>query len=192
MKNKKTIFIIIAILLLCLVGGASYIKLKGDSDNDDSGSKSTESKGIFTSVKDALSKNITLVCEFKDDSGTSVKSYIKNGAVRVSSTTASGSTQSGDIIMKDKKMYMWDLKTKQGFVYDIPDADTSTDSKVGMTSTEVNQSESYLNMIDKYKDSCKAATVEDSYFTPPTDVKFQDMSKYLEDLKKQMPSIPNQ
>ena len=39
-------------------------------------------------------------------------------------------------------------------------------------------------MIDQYKDSCKVATVADSYFTAPTDVNFQDMSKLLEDLQK--------
>lgn len=190
MKNKKTvIYVVVAVLLLLLVGGASYMRFKGNSKGGSD--KKDESKSIFTSVKDALSKNITLVCEFNDENGSSVKSYIKNGAVRVTSTGGSETKQSGDIIMKDKKMYMWDLKTKQGFVYDIPDADKSGDGKVGMTATQVNQSESYLSMIDKYKDSCKVATVEDSYFVPPTDVKFQDMSKFLEDLKKQMPSTPN-
>ena len=187
MKNKK-VLVVIALLLLALVGGASYMKLKGGKTASSGSNSTSGTKSVFTSVKDALSKNITLVCEFKDESGTSVKSYIKNGAVRVTSTGGTGSSQSGDIIMKDKKMYMWDVKTKQGFVYDIPDAE---DSSVGTTGSKLNQSESYLNMIDKYKDSCKVATVEDSYFVPPTDVKFQDMSKLLEDLQKQVPSNPN-
>ena len=44
-------------------------------------------------------------------------------------------------------------------------------------------------MIDKYKDSCKVASVEDSYFVTPNDVNFQDMNKFLEDLQNQMPQI---
>ena len=86
-------------------------------------------------------------------------------------------------------MYIWDGKTKQGFVYETKDEDTSNQN-VGMTAGEVVKSDSYLNMIEKYKDSCKVSTVEDSYFVPPTDVKFQDMTKFLEDIKNQMPSIP--
>lgn len=183
-KNKKTLLILGAISLLIIVAGVSYTKIK--SGKLGGNSSTSDSKGIFTSVKDALSKNLTLVCDFKDESGTSVKSYIKNGAVRVS-TVGSTEAQSGDIIIKDKKMYMWDVKTKTGFVYDIPDSESSENKTSGLGGTEVVKSDAYLNMIDKYKDSCKVSAVEDSYFVAPADVKFQDMSKFLEDLKKQMP-----
>jgi uncharacterized protein (UPF0333 family) len=181
MKNKKALISILLLLLVVFVSGISYMKFK--NSNKSESKSTTENKSVFTSIKDALSKDVTLVCEFKDDSGVSTKSYIKNGAVRISSE--------GEIVMKDKKMYMWDVKTKEGFVYEIPD---SEDSQIGATSTEINQSESYLNMIETYKDSCKVTSVEDSYFELPKDVKFQDMSKILEDLKNQMPQIelPNQ
>lgn len=181
MKNKKALISILLLLLVVFVSGISYMKFK--NSNKSESKSTTENKSVFTSIKDALSKDVTLVCEFKDDSGVSTKSYIKNGAVRISSE--------GEIVMKDKKMYMWDVKTKEGFVYEIPD---SEDSQIGATTTEINQSESYLNMIETYKDSCKVTSVEDSYFELPKDVKFQDMSKFLEDLKNQMPQIelPNQ
>lgn len=183
-KQNKTIIIVIVLLILAL--GAFFFLRKGDSKiagtNNSNGS-------VFTSIKDALSKDVSLICEFSDENGVSTKSYVKNGAVRVSSTGGAQTNQSSDVIIKDKKMYMWDLKTKQGFVYTIPEEE---DSKVGMTATEVNQSDSYLNMIEAYKDSCKVSTVSDSYFETPTDVEFQDMSKLLEDLKNQMPSnIPS-
>lgn len=186
MKKQKILIIVGVGLLLALVVGAYLLKSK-KTDNVNSVSDK-ESKSVFTSVKDALSKNITLVCDFKDEQGASTKSYIKNGAVRVS--TSDSSNSSGEIIMKDKKMYMWDMKTKAGFIYEVEDSDDSQSNQVGMTGSEVVKSEQYLDMIEKYKDSCKVATVEDSYFTPPTDVKFQDMSKFLEDLKSQMPSLP--
>lgn len=137
-------------------------------------------KSVITSVKDALTKKMTLACEFKDETGTSTKSYIKDGAIRVNSNQ-NGASASNEIIMKDKKMYVWDLKTKQGFVYDIPDSDSNTLKTIG---SKVNQSDSYLNMIDKYKDSCKPIAVEDSYFTPPADIKFQDMTNLLENFRK--------
>lgn len=192
MKSKKKLFLVItAVFLLVLVGGVSYSKFK-NVNKETSDNKVEDSKGVFNSIKDALSKNITLVCEFKDDGGSSVKSYIKNGAVRVTTTNQTEASQSGEIIIKDKKMHMWDVKSKQGFVYDIPDSD---DSSVGMSGTEVAKSEAYLDMIDKYKDSCKVSNVDDSYFELPSDIKFQDMAKFLEDLKSQMPQgfeLPNQ
>ncbi len=142
----------------------------------------TSNGNVFTSVKDAISKKMTLVCEFSDEKGTSTKSYIKNGAVRVSSG-GTNTNESGEFIMKDNKMYMWNETTREGFVYNVPEGDQTT---------QISQGDEYLNMIDAYKDSCKVATVENSYFVPPTDVNFQDMSKILEDLQKQIPAIPQQ
>lgn len=180
--NKKVIIAVVVVLVLIL-GGLFYFKNASKELNSN-----MVPKDVFTSVKDALSKKMTLVCEFKNDTGASTKSYIKNGAVRVSTTNEISTNQSDDIIIKDKKMYMWDLKTKQGFVYDIPDE--STNNQADATGSDVIKSDAYFKMIDKYKDSCKVATVEDSYFVPPTDVKFQEMNKLLEDIKKQMPQVP--
>ncbi len=192
MKSKKLIIGAVVFVLLLIIGWVSYSKLQGSNDSDLFKDSLTQ-KSIFTSVKDALTQNITLACEFNESEST-FKSYIKNGAVRVS-TFSDNSAQSGEMIMKDNRMYVWDSKTKEGFVYDIP-KDVDGDSEdVGMTGQQVVSSESYLDMIDKYKDSCKVATLDDSFFTPPTDVKFQDMSKFLEDLKSQMPQgyeLPNQ
>lgn len=183
-SGKRTLLIVVVALLLLIVGGGVMYAKVGNKNSKvgmaDAGTpKPTD---LFTSIKDALSKKMTLVCEFNDDKGTSTKSYIKNGAVRVSSMG-----QSGEFIMKDNKMYMWDDKTKQGFVYDVPQGEVSQTG-----TTEVSQSDSYLGMIDKYKDSCKVATVEDSYFVPPTEVNFQDMTKMLEDIKMQIPQTPAQ
>lgn len=192
MKSKKLIIGIFVFVLLLIIAWVSYSKLQGSNDSD-SFKDSLTQKSIFTSVKDALTQNITLTCEFNEAEST-FKSYIKNGAVRVS-TTGNTPSQAGEMLMKDNKMYVWDSKTKEGFVYDIPKDTEGNDEKVGMTGQEIVSSESYLDMIDKYKDSCKVATLDDSFFTPPTDVKFQDMSKFLEDLKSQMPQgyqLPNQ
>lgn len=172
MQKKKLIVTGIIVLLLLLSWGAFSKYKKGNLALK--GSKPMDSgivqKDVFTSIKDALSKKMTLVCDFKDETGTSTKSYIKNGAVRVSSSGEAG--QASEIIIKDKKMYMWDINTKQGFAYDIPDVESK--GEVGTSDNEINQSENYLNMIDKYKDSCKVSTVEDSYFSPPTDIVFQE------------------
>lgn len=165
--NKKKI-LIIGGLVVCFLGVGLLFRTK----NKEEGTILQE-KGVFTSIKDALTKNVSLTCEFKTPDGQTTKSYIKNGAVRV---TSEDSTQAGEIIILKEKMYIWDTKTKQGYVYN------------NVTGTDVVKSESYLDMIEQYKDSCKVAVVNDSLFTPPTDINFQDMSKILEDLQKQIPA----
>lgn len=178
MKNKKKLFVIILIILALFVG-FYYIKSRKDITSDSS-LDSSQDKGIFTSVKDALSKNLTLICEFKDDQGSTTKSYIKNGAMRI--TLTDDSQEMGEVVIKDNRMYNWDRNTKKGYIYDIPESESGsdTDNKIG----------SYYEMIDEYKDFCKVSAVSDSYFDIPTDVSFQDMSKFLEDYQNQMPQIP--
>ena len=41
-------------------------------------------------------------------------------------------------------------------------------------------------MLEKFKNSCKASTVADSLFTPPTDIKFQDYSEMMKGLQQMM------
>lgn len=192
MNKKRVLFTSILLLLVVFVSGVSYLKFKNNNTNSDNVEDSGTADNVVTSIKDALSKKVTLVCEFKDDSGSSVKSYIKNGAIRIM-TNNNAESGAGEIIIKDKKMYMWDVKTKQGFMYDVPEE--SENDTASITNGEIVKSESYLNMIDKYKDSCKVSSVEDSYFDLPSDIKFQDMAKFLEDIKSQMPQgfeLPNQ
>jgi hypothetical protein len=185
MKSKKNIILIVLLLTLILGGGYFFVSKNKVSNLSDT-SLNKKDSGLFTSIKDALNKDLTLACEFKDENA-SFKSYIKNGAVRVT-TEGTQDGQSGEMIMKDNKMYIWDIKTNEGFVYDIPKEENGESQKVGMTGSEIADSKSYLDLIDKYKDSCKVATVEDSFFVAPSGVKFQDMSKFLEDLQKQVPS----
>lgn len=181
--KKKTIILIVGLLLLVSAGGFAYAKFQSGKT---SGKNTTDRQNnIFTSVKDALTQNLTLACEFVDPNGNTTKSYIKNGAVRVS--MVGDDTQSGEIIIKDKKMYMWDNAKKEGFVYDIPDE--AENDQIGMTNQDIVSSESYLEMINQYKDSCKVSSVEDSLFVAPKEVNFQDMSKFLKDLQSQIPSV---
>lgn len=185
---KKKVLISALALFLLIFAVFVYSKVKGGRVvNKDT---SMEQNGLFaknvvTSIKDAINQKLTLTCEFTDQTGATTKSYIKNGAVRVSSVGSND--QTSEIVIKDKKMYMWDDKKKEGFVYTIPDETENSQAK--STGQDVVSVDSYLNMIDKYKDSCKVSTVDDSLFAIPTNVKFQDMSKLLEELQKQMPQV---
>lgn len=184
---KKNLVVVIVLALLIIAGGLYYYQKSKDSSPSPTGNGDSAS---FLNIKDALNKKISLVCEFEED-GYQVKSYIKNGAVRVSSTYSDSDNQPGEMIMVGNKMYIWDIKTKEGFVYTVEDTEVDVDVS---TQPSSQGSQNYLEMINQYKDLCKVATVSDSYFDIPKDVEFQDMSKMFEELQNSMPQyeIPEQ
>lgn len=141
---------------------------------------------VFTSIQDALSKSLSLKCVYKDEKGIQTTTYIKGGAVRVNMEGITDNEQPGSIILKDKKMYMWNEVSKTGFTYTItePVVTPGTDKAPAVD----NKDASVLAEIEKYKDSCKTEVIADSFFVPPSDVKFQDMSAFTEGLMKQVPT----
>lgn len=164
--------VIIAIIALALIGGGAFFFLQ----NKPGSSQST----VVTSIKDALSKSVSLECTYTDGQGRESKSYIKNGAVR-SDYKGKTAEETGSAIVTSKKMYMW-TDNKEGFMMDIPEVTRAEGEQ--STPKALSQKDDVMADLEKYKESCKAAVVSDSLFTPPSDVKFTDYSQMM----KQMPS----
>lgn len=186
-NNMKKILPVLAILLILGVGGYFYMSSKGTLPKAPIGTETNSTNSnVFTSVKDALSKSMSLKCTYKDEKGVETISYIKGGSVRVVVTETGEEEQYGNILMKDKKMYMWSDKTKQGFTLVIKEPENiSPVQKTNNEDVQKNQDqESVLAQIEKYKDACKVETISDSYFTVPTDVKFQDMDAFQKQMMK--------
>ena len=167
--------VVIAILLLGVVGGGVWIvssknkAAKTEAPQVATSQEATSGGNLFTSIKDALSKSLSLECQFKNDTADQkfdVIAYIKNGAVRMS-TKAEGKEGASEMILKDKKLYIWGSK-EGAFVMDLPDGGQNANSA------------DTLAELEKYKDSCKPTVVADSMFVPPADVKFQDLSKMMQ------------
>jgi len=171
-KAGKKIILIICFVLL--VGLAAFYLL--NSKKEIGNPSVVDSVSTFLNIEDALNKKLSLYCEFSGEDGYVVKSYIKNGAIRVSSA-------SGEMISVENKMYIWDSKINQGIVYDINMSQNAT------SSTGVTQTTNYLEVINEHKDLCKVSTVDDSFFVIPTEVEFQDMSKFLQDMGSQQPQV---
>lgn len=184
----KKIVPVLAILVLLGVSGYFYMNLPkaplGTATNN------AGSTNVFTSIKDALSKSMSLKCVYKDEKGAETISYIKGGAVRVMVTETGETEQYENILMKDKKMYMWSDKTKQGFTLVIKEPENiSPVQQTGDENTKQDQ-ESVLAQIEKYKDACKVEVIADSYFTVPSDVQFQDMDAFQKQMMKGIPANP--
>lgn len=181
MNTKILISIGLVIIVALGVGGGLFL-MKNKPAALQAGVSTTqapENKSVFTSIKDALSKSLSLDCSFTDDTGRVTKSFIKNGAVRADFT---GKTpqESGSVIVKDKKMYMW-TADKKGFTLELTDAQLS--GKATATGSATNpqspQQSSILADLEKFKNNCKPGIVADSLFVPPTDVTFSDLSQLM-------------
>lgn len=174
MNNK----IIIGIIALVLLGGGGYYFLSNKgavSPSTQSTPSAQTGSGVFSSIKDALSKSLSLECNFSDQEGRQTKSFIKNGAVRAD-ITAPKAEDSGSVIVKDKKIYFWN--SKGGFMMEMPEV-TPGASQPSTAGTQ-GEAGNVLDTMEKYKDSCKPAVVADNLFTPPSSVQFQDFSKMMQ------------
>ncbi|MFA5770273.1 MAG: hypothetical protein WC894_02150 [Patescibacteria group bacterium] len=182
----KKIVPVLVILLILGVGGYFYMNSKGAVPKAPLGTANSTNTNVFTSIKDALSQSLSLKCVYQDEQGIQTTTYIKGGAVRVSMEGAKEKDQPNSIILKDKKMYMWNEVSKTGFTFTITEPEVTPGTT--LPETAANKDESLLAGIEKYKDSCKTTVIADSFFTIPTDVKFQDMSAFTENLNKQVPT----
>lgn len=171
---------IVLVLLILGVGGYMVLGNKSQSNNanetmeKEQGGDSDE----VTSIQDALAKSMTLKCDFTTEQGVKIVAQIKNGMVR---SDVSGSTpeQTGSAIIKDKKIYFWNAQG--GFITEIPDVSATP----AEGQDKVTSGQSTLQAIEQYKKYCKRASVDDSVFVLPTNVKFQDMSSMMQ---QKMPS----
>ena len=178
--NSK-VAVVLAVVILLLAGAFFMMKSKKTSETSIANSTGglptkAENKNVFTSIKDALSKSVTLECTFTDEEGRKTKSYIKNGAVR-SDVVGKTADESGSVIMKDKKMYYWNTKTAFMMTFDFENVKPSGTTTQQNTTTSTSNGANLLDTMEKYKNDCKPSVVADSLFTPPTNVKFTDYSE---------------
>jgi hypothetical protein len=176
------VIVLIVVGVLVVAAGAFFMLNKGKMMGS-----SMMGGNAFTSIKDALTKSVSLECEYTDAQNVKSKYFIKNGAIRAD-MESSDPEQTGSMIMKDRKIYSW--KGKEGFMMEIPEA---KDDDQAMENDKSNEADNIIKDLEEYKDKCKASVVSDSLFTPPADVDFQDMSKMMngngmseEDVKKMM------
>lgn len=182
---SKQILIILALVLL-IGGGAFFYMSSSKKGSGTPASNSSNPVGnTFSSIKDALSKSVSLQCNFTDETGRKTTSYIKNGAVRAD-IEAQKAEESGSVIVKDKKMYFWN-KTS-AFMMDLSATEVTGTPQNGGSNQGQNQENDLMAGLEKYKESCKPAVVSDALFTPPSDIKFQDFSQMMKDAQKAMPS----
>lgn len=176
--------ILLIVILLALLGGGYYV-LSGRAKLPNV--KQMVEQKAMSSIGDAIKNAVSLKCMYTDENGKSMTTYIKGTQVRMMGYTMAPG-QTGNALMKDGKMYMWDDVKKQGSVIELNMEDVAGEAENAAKTAEakptsagaVNWNDT-LAGLEKIKDSCKPETIADSMFVVPTDVTFTDFAAQLED-----------
>ncbi len=173
--NKK-IGIIAGVAAVIILGIVGFFMLQGSNKSQNSmesmtNKESAQNGAMFESLNDIFTnKSLSLQCDFTSENNQKATVYVKNGMIRTSSV---GNTpeESGDVIIKDNTMYFWSTQGGIKMKFSMEDMESAQQNA---------QAKQSLADLEKYRNSCKTAVVNDSLFTPPANVTFQDMSSLMQ------------
>lgn len=137
-----------------------------------------EKKGIFSSIKDAFNKSITLRCDYLDEAGNNTVTYIKNKKIFLEEdlkTSDQGGVKIQTVkgLIMDDKMYMWSDASDKGLIIDLKQPKDGNAPKMG--DKEIRSTDDVISKLEEKKERCKPATIEDSKFELPSTVQFLNM-----------------
>lgn len=172
--NKK---VIIGVVLAVLVigGAAAYYVTNNQTDNDQK--KQSSSEVSETSLVALQAKGEPRKCTYSND----IKDGKYVGTAYFSSdkqmrndykSTVNGTERSGGMIITSDTQYFWDNETKKGFKTAI----TENGSEKSSNSSQTNNGQN-VDTKAKYSFKCESWTVDESKFTPPSDITIQDYTQ---------------
>lgn len=190
MKNPQTVVIAVVVVLLAL-GGFLYIKqgktmpmMQGGSGNEISDGSTIDSmKGT---LQDLFAKNVPMECTF-----TSVTEGVQSsGTVMVSGkkvrgefiAIVAGKETSTSMIQDGEYAYMWSADQTMGTKIKIDPAA----QEAAKEAAAANNQQAFDMASQQAEYSCKPWVPNPGAFTPPTNIKFTDLSAMMEDSKKMM------
>ncbi|MEK7559516.1 MAG: hypothetical protein AAB521_04380 [Patescibacteria group bacterium] len=175
--NKNVIIAIVALVLIVLGSGA-YIMSKNSAkapSSQTSPNQSSSGDSISPkSMKDLLTAGQSQKCTFTDkiaeaDSQGTV--YVANGKMRGDfDSQVSGESYIMHMIVKDNQSYTWTEGQTTGFMMEFNPDKIAEAVPTGSSSQTVD--------VNKYIDyKCSGWTADESVFTPPANVKFQNFGE---------------
>lgn len=195
MKNK----LVPAIILIVILGLAGYyfVSKKGPTKNTESQSANqivSEASEFAKAIESGKPTTCTM-----SKSGDTMEYQIKNKKMRMkttsTTTTEDGKTTTtvGHMINDTAYLYIWDDNSKQGSKMAIPTEEQTKEmaekAKQYQADAPVPQFETesdYKSLKEEgYAINCKASNIDDSVFTPPSDVKFIDPTSMMQTIPAQ-------
>lgn len=189
MKKTLSLSLILASSLFLSACG-----VKNNSSTDSS--NKSDSKTSF-SLRELIAQNIPQKCTYtgSNQEGSYTSEIIISGKKfnqTITYKSAEGEEKINSI-SDGEYVYTWGTHSTGGtFATKLKaDFDTTTDLPEQEVPEEAigDVSESQTDLDTKFEGNCSSTVVTDDNFQPPKDVKFEDYSKFLDDLKSSIPSL---
>ncbi|MCC7356819.1 MAG: hypothetical protein IT410_04400 [Candidatus Doudnabacteria bacterium] len=186
MTKTNKIILGLAIVVV-LIGAAMYYTATKDekslAGNNQTGSEQnslgeTLGNGI-ESIKDAMSKGLTLECSYTDEQNQKFVSYVKGKSVRSIIENPSSSSTPSNFLLIGTTMYMWPSGgPNQGFTITVDEeaAKKAQEQTQGAGDVDKATNTDLIGTLETYKNNCKQSSVDDSLFEKPANINFQDFS----------------
>ncbi len=173
--NKKLFAVLAVVALIVTLGAGCGGKKEQENQNQGNPSENNsaggnEDGGIFSSIRDAFDRSVSLRCEYVDEDGATSINYIKNKMIRTEAAETKEGVAKVYGLFRDDKAYIWDDKSGNGMILSL---DKMQNDPADMDGTEVRSAEDIIKVLEEKKDKCRAESVPDSYFEVPGNIKFQ-------------------
>ena len=183
---------VIAIILLLVVAGGGFFFLKSSKapiktqtqSANTQAAKPTTGNATSDSILSLISGGKTVNCSitYPDNKGTG-SIYVSDKKFAGDSTTkdSDGKETTGHMISDGTFMYIWSAAMPTGIKVNLENAKNMTQNSAVSRSFDVNQ---------KVGLKCSPWLADNSKFTVPTNIKFQDMSELLKQFQPQVTTAP--
>jgi major membrane immunogen (membrane-anchored lipoprotein) len=131
-----------------------------------------ESKpNFFTSVRDAVTKNIVIKCRYKTDDDT-FDMYLKgNKAALQAENDVGDKIVKFQGVIKDNKYYLWSDQSTDGMLIDLK---KDREDPLEVNDKPVHSFDEVIDGLETSKESCVNATAPDSMFEVPGNITFKE------------------
>jgi len=189
-KYLSLSFILLSSLLFSACG------LKKDTSLENNGSNQEQKNSSF-SLRQLIAQNIPQKCTYsgQNEEGSFNSEIIINGNKfnQVITYKSAEGEEKINSISDGEYVYTWGSHSTGGtFATKLKaEFDTESTPEVNDDQESISQeiSESQVDLDADYQGQCSPTVVSDSDFQPPKDIKFEDYSKFLDDIKSSIPSI---
>jgi PBP1b-binding outer membrane lipoprotein LpoB len=133
-----------------------------------------DQKDVFTSIKDAMTKQLILKCDYTSDKNEKMTIYLKGQIVRIEGT---GTQANVEGLLRDNKFYLWDKVKKEGMELDMAKVTASGSMSIG--DKKITSVDDVVTVLEEKKENCAISPESANLLEVPTDVKFLSGADFL-------------
>ena len=185
MNKNQTKIVLVALVLLLAGGGFLFLKRgktqKPAEIQTPQKEIETEKKNegsVFSSIKEALEKSISLKCQYRDKEGNLATVYFKKGMIRTDGVNKEG--QKNSAIIKDDKLWFWIPESNQkGMFISLEVLRNQKPANI-----QIPNKDQIIKQAEEYKQNCQPTALSESLFEPPTNIEFDNLDEIMKSIGK--------